>query len=347
MQTVNVTVAASFTASVAVTPSSVTTGASVTATISSNSGTIASSQISWGDGSTSPGPSASHAYSQTGSYTVTATATSSLGATSQATAGVTVSAPAPPASLTVTQPTNGATLYAPIHVVAGGSAPSGVDAMQIYLDGALVYQINATSFDTTVPASNGTHAVVVKLWDKLGNAYKQSVTVNVIPRLVTSFSLSASSIAPGGSVQATLSATSGTIGSSFISWGDGTTSAGPSATHTYATAGTYTITGTAADAVASTTATATLTVQKKAFVVMQSPTQNSNVSTSVHVQGYAGSPSGIVAMQIYLDGNLIYRNALSQVDTFINVSIGTHRITLKAWDGSGAAYMQQANVTAN
>ena len=163
MQTVNVTVAASFTASVAVTPSSVTTGASVTATVSSNSGTIAGSQISWGDGSTSPGPSASHAYSQTGSYTVTATATSSLGATSQATAGVTVSAPAPPESLTVTQPTNGATLYAPIHVVAGGSAPSGVDAMQIYLDGALVYQINASSFDTTVPASNGTHAVVVKL----------------------------------------------------------------------------------------------------------------------------------------------------------------------------------------
>ena len=72
--------------------------------------------------------------------------------------------------------------------------------MQIYLDGALVYQINASSFDTTVPASNGTHAVVVKLWDKLGNAYKQSVTVNVIPRLVTSLSLSASSIAPGGSI---------------------------------------------------------------------------------------------------------------------------------------------------
>ncbi|PYY01187.1 MAG: hypothetical protein DMG64_15065, partial [Acidobacteria bacterium] len=59
------------------------------------------------------------------------------------------------------------------------------------------------------------------------------------------------------------------------------------------------------------------------------------------------SPSGIVAMQIYLDGILIYKNSLSQVDTYINVSVGTHRITLKAWDGSGAAYMQQAYVTAN
>jgi large repetitive protein len=188
----------------------------------------------------------------------------------------------------------------------------------------------------------------VKLWDKLGNAYKQSVTVNVIPRLVTSLSLSASSIAPGGSVQATLNATSGTIGSSFIDWGDGTISSGPSATHSYANAGTYTITGKAADAVATAApVSATVTVQSKAMVVMQSPTPNSNVSTSVHVQGYSSSPYGIVAMQIYLDGNLIYQNSLSQMDTYINVSVGTHRITLKAWDGSGAAYMQQAYVTAN
>ena len=170
----------------------------------------------------------------------------------------------------------------------------------------------------------------------------------MIPRLVTSLSLSASTISQGSSVTATVTATSGTIGSSFLDWGDGTTSTGPSATHTYANAGTYTITGKAADAIAlATPVTATLTVQAKPFVVMQSPTPNSNVSTSVHVQGYSGSPSGIVAMQIYLDGILIYKNSLSQVDTYINVSVGTHRITLKAWDGSGAAYMQQAYVTAN
>lgn len=350
MQTVNVTVSAPFTASLSVTPSSVTTGTNVSATVSSTSGTIASSQIAWGDGTTSSGPTASHTYSQAGSYTVTASATSSLGASSQATAGVTVSAPAPPTSLAVSQPANGATIYAPIHVVAGGSAPSGVDALQIYLDGALVYQVNANSFDTTVPANTGSHLVVVKLWDKLGNAYKQSVTVNVIPKLTTSLSLSSTNITPGGSVQATLTATSGTIGSSFIYWGDGTMSTGPSAAHSYANAGTYSITGKAADAVAiaaPATATVTVAVPSSAVVVMQSPTPNSSVATSVHVQGYANSPSGIVAMQIYLDDNLIYENSLSQVDTYINVSVGTHRITLKAWDGLGAAFMQVAYVTAS
>ena len=346
MQTVNVTVATPLATSLTLSSSSITTGASVTGTVTATSGTMTSSQIDWGDGTSSAGPSASHVYSAAGSYTITSTATASVGPSSQASASVTVSAPA--ATLNVVQPANGATMHAPIHVVANGSAPSGVDAMQIYLDGALVYQANASSFDTTVPAAAGTHAVVVKLWDKLGLAYKKSVSVTVVPNLVTSLSLSSTSIAPGASVSATLAATSGTIATSMIQWGDGSTSAGPSATHTYAAAGTYAITGIASDVVgAAVPVTASVTVQAKAMVVMQSPTPNSSVSTSVHVQGYSSSPYGIVAMQVYLDRRLIYKNSLSQVDTFINVSVGTHRITLKAWDGSGAAYTQQAYVTAN
>jgi len=345
MQVVNVTVAAPLATTLSLSSSSITIGGSVTATVTATAGTMTTSQVNWGDGTSSAGPSASHVYSAAGTYTVTSTATAQMGPSSQASASLTVSAP--PATLNIVQPANGTTMHAPIHVVANGSAPSGVDAMQIYLDGALVYQANAGAFDTTVPASAGTHAVVVKLWDKLGLAYQKSVTVTVVPSLVTSLSLSSTSIAPGSSVSATLSATSGTIASSTIQWGDGTSSAGPSASHTYATAGTYAVTGTASDVIgAATPVTAAVTVQAKALVVMQSPAPNSNVSTSVHVQGYSSSPSGIVAMQIYLDGVLVYKNSISQVDTFINVSVGTHRITLKAWDGSGASYMQAVYVTA-
>ena len=79
---------------------------------------------------------------------------------------------------------------------------------------------------------------------------------------------------------------------------------------------------------------------------MQSPATNSVVPLSMHVQGYSSSPIGIVAMQIYLDGNLVYQNALSQLDTHINVATGSHRVTLKAWDSAGASYMQAAYVTA-
>ena len=145
-------------------------------------------------------------------------------------------------------------MYSPIHVVASGSASTGVDALQIYLDGALVYQVNAASFDTTVPASVGTHAVVVKLWDKVGNAYMKSVSVKVIAPLVTSVSVNTSTVSLGSSVQATVTATSGTMGSSFIYWGDGTHSSGPAATHVYSVAGTYSVSSVAADAVKTTKA---------------------------------------------------------------------------------------------
>jgi len=345
MQSLNVTVAPSFSASLSVNPTTISAGSSVTATVSSSSGTIASSQITWGDGTSSAGLSASHVYAQAGTYTVSASATSTQGATAQAKATVSVSAQT--VTLNVAQPVNGASTYSPIHVVASGSAPSGVDAMQIYLDGALVYQVNAASFDTTVPASKGTHAVVVKLWDKLGNPYKKSVNVTVLAPLVASLSVSPTTVTVGSSVNATLSATSGAIGSSSIYWGDGTQSSGPTASHTYNSAGTYTVTAQAADAVKSVSAgSVAVTVQAKAGVVMQSPLSNSVVPLSMHIQGYSTSPIGIVAMQIYVDGALVYQNALSQVDTYQNVSPGSHLVALKAWDSAGAAYMQTATVTA-
>lgn len=80
---------------------------------------------------------------------------------------------------------------------------------------------------------------------------------------------------------------------------------------------------------------------------MQSPVANSLVPLSMHVQGYSTSPIGIVAMQIYIDGALVYQNALNQVDTYLSVSTGTHLVALKAWDSAGAAYMQTATVTAH
>lgn len=344
-QTVNVTVAAPLATSLSVTPAAISAGASVTATVTATSGTMASSQISWGDGASSTGPSASHIYASAGTYTATSTATSNVGTTSQASASVTVAAPT--GSVTVSQPVNNASVHSPIPVMASGSASSGVDAMQIYLDGALVYQVNASSFNTTFSASVGTHQIVVKLWDKLGNAYRQSMSVNVVPALVTSLSLDSSTISAGGSVTAALSATSGTISSSAIYWGDGSSSSGPSATHTYTSAGAYTVTGTASDVAGpAQPVTAGLTVEPKATVVVQSPVANSAVPESLQVQGYASSPIGITAMQIYLDGVLVYKNSLSQVNTSIQLSAGAHRVTLKAWDTAGFSSMQAVYVTA-
>ena len=345
MQSLNVTVVAQLSTALSVTPNNIAVGGSITATVTATSGTMTSSQINWGDGISSAGPSAAHVYANVGSYNVTSVATNGQGNTSQSNATVIVNAPA--GALNVSQPVNNASVHSPILVAASGSAPSGVDALQIYLDGNLVYQANAALFSTAVPASPGTHAVVVKLWDKLGNSYRQSLTVNVVPALTISLGLSQSMISAGEGITATFSAISGTIAKSTINWGDGTSSAGPSATHVYSVTGSYTITGTASDMLGSTqSVTAAETVKSSAFVVLVTPAPNSSASRSMQVIGYSSSPSGIVAMQIYVDGALIYQNSLSQVNTYVSIGSGTHLIALKAWDNSGAAYMQTAYVTA-
>jgi len=248
-------------ARLSVSPGSGTAPLTITASTSASTdpqGSALSSTINFGDGATAAGPTVSHTYTNAGNYSVTATVTNAFKLQSQATA--TVSATGQMA-LTIAQPVNNSTTYSPIHVVATGSAPSGVDALQIYLDGALVFQANAASFDTTIAATVGKHAVVVKVWDKLGNAYMQSVTVKVIAPLVTSLKLNSSTTAVGSSVQATLTATSGSFGSSFIRWGDGTMSSGPIATHTYSSPGAYTVTATCADALKAVSTTAKVTVQ--------------------------------------------------------------------------------------
>ena len=81
-------------------------------------------------------------------------------------------------TVTVCTPTNGATVTSPFEVSAAATDSAAVSAMQIYLDGVKVFQVNANSFDTSVTASTGTHRLTVKAWDAVG-AFSQTLSVTV------------------------------------------------------------------------------------------------------------------------------------------------------------------------
>jgi len=81
--------------------------------------------------------------------------------------------------VTVTSPANGSAVASPIPVAAAATAPNPITAMRIYLDGNSVFATSSSQLNTTVPASNGSHSLVVQAWDSIGNVYKQSLTVNV------------------------------------------------------------------------------------------------------------------------------------------------------------------------
>jgi PKD repeat protein len=177
---------------VTVSPASGTAPVTVTASTASSTdadGKISSSSINFGDGSTAvTGTSANHTYSSTGTYTVTATLTDNLGASSQATAKVTVSASTSTCTIskinrtiTICSPIAGNSYKSPVRVTATATDSSAVSYMQIYVDGAKVYQKNQVkSIETNVSMGVGSHRLTVQAKDAAGTYFK-TVNITVTP----------------------------------------------------------------------------------------------------------------------------------------------------------------------
>jgi PKD repeat protein len=302
-------------------------------------GTIASSVISFGDGTSASGLTASHTFSAAGVYTLIATVTDNSGASSTATTSVTVKAP----EVIVSSPANGAFLASQVHVVASGFSGSPVIAMQIYVDGTITYSVNSANLNATISVASGPHTLTIKGWDNAGrNFYKQvAVTINKPP--LAALTLSSGSILVGGSVTASAAASTdpdGTIAGTVISFGDGSS-------HQYKVAGTYTVKATVTDNMGASSSTVATVAVKPQFVTITSPTFTSTTSTSVRATGTSSSGYPIVATQVYLDGVLKYQSSTATADTTLPIAVGTHQIIIKGWDSSGANFKSAVNVTRN
>lgn len=258
-------------AMLAATPSSGIAPITVSATTNGsydNDGSIASTTINWGDGSSTAGTSGSHAYTTPGNYTIVATVTDNLGASSTASQAIAVVAnKAPVAMLSVTPAT--------------GTIPVSVTAS------------TAGSYDSD-----------------------------------------------------------GSIVSTVIDWGDGTSTAASIGTHTYSTAGSYTVSATVKDNLgASSAATATVTatapvVNVVGAVIVSSPTPNSTVNSSVHFVASATANTGasITGMKIYVDSTSKYSTSAASINTYISLSKGSHAIVVKAWDSTGLVYSKSMTI---
>jgi len=323
-----------------------------TAASSDPDGTIASSAINWGDGTSTSGPSALHVYSTAGTYAVTATVTDNQGATASTTTSVTVQAPQvvikSPVSSGLSASVSVQPLNSPLHVVASGFSGFPVTAMQIYVDGTLVYGINASAIDTGLAVAPGAHAFVIKGWDNSGRSFSGSFSATVNAPPVAALSLNTNSVLVGGSITASTAGSTdsdGSIVASSINFGDGTSISASSGTHQYTVAGTYTVAATVTDnAGASSSKSQSITV-KPQFVTITSPTVTNTTNSSVVVSGTSFSGYPITAVQIYVDGSLKVQTNTSSVSKTLSLGVGTHSITVQGWDSSGATFKSAINVT--
>jgi len=161
-----------------VTPRSGTAALTVNASTAGSSdpdGTIASTRIDFGDGTVLNAASGSHVYPNAGTFVVTATVTDNAGASTAASSTVTVQAPA--TAVTITSPTSNSIVSLWIIVAAKATSSVSISSMQIYLDGANVYQVTGSSVSKSLSLAPGGHTITVQAIDVNGGTAKSSVYV--------------------------------------------------------------------------------------------------------------------------------------------------------------------------
>ena len=81
--------------------------------------------------------------------------------------------------VTVCSPIAGSSDASPVHFVAAAASSHPITTMRIYIDNLPKFTTNASSLNTSLAVSAGTHAVVVQAWDSSGAVFKSPLTIHV------------------------------------------------------------------------------------------------------------------------------------------------------------------------
>jgi PKD repeat protein len=327
----------------AVTPSSGIAPVMVNAsTVGSNDvdGTIVSTTLDFGDGTSMLTDSMSHQYAAPGTYTVTATVMDDLGAISAQSTTVTVVQNQPPqASLFVTS----ATGIAPFTVSATTAASTDADGA--IASSVISWGDGSTSIGpaaTYVYPTPGTYSISATVTDDRGASSSASASVSVLANRPPIAKLTLTPLTGIVPITVTASTTGssdldGKIASTSINWGDGTSTASSTGSHLYSKAGTYKVTATVKDDRGA-TSSASSTVTVNWGVTITTPGNNATSSSPVHFIASATSNVAIVAMKIYVDNVAAYSINAAKLDTWVKMAAGTRRVVVQSWDANGVIY---------
>jgi hypothetical protein len=266
--------------------------------------------------------------------------------------------------VTVQAPQNGANISSPVRVSASatGSNPSyPITAMRVYVDDRAVYTVNASSLNTSLPLTDGAHALVIVAWDASGQAYSQTLRVTV-GSAAAQAGVIINSPADGSTVSSPVR---------FLASATSSNSAYPiTAMRVYVddksvylvnasrldttiplASGPHRVVVVAWDSQgfsytqrASITAGSTTTVGKVSIV---SPVNGSTLPSPVSFVASATASAGkaITAMRIYVDNVSAYTVAAGSLNTSLKLASGTRNLIVQAWDNTGAVYKASSTIT--
>lgn len=80
-------------------------------------------------------------------------------------------------------------------------------------------------------------------------------------------------------------------------------------------------------------------------VMVSSPLNNSSDSNPVHFVATAKSNYPIIAMAIYVDNRLLWKQNVSSINTYLTLTAGAHYVVVQAWDQQQKVYKTALNIT--
>lgn len=290
-------------------------------------GTIVSYSWDWGDGTSGSGVTASHTYASTDTYTITLTVTDNIGLTNSTSEQVYVELPKMPPVASFTYTTDQLTVsvdasssYDPDGTIVSydwswgdGTTGSGVTAKHTY-------------------AMGGTYEVVLTVTDNDGltdeaRAMVSVARVNMKPVAVFTYTVSELivSVDASGSYDP-----DGFITTYDWDWGDGATDTGITASHTYASYGTYLITLTVVDDLGATD-TVSESVWFNAPPVASFTVSVDKMTVSVDASG--STDDGLIVSYAWDWGDGTTGTGVTATHTYS--AYGTYTITLTVTDDGG------------
>jgi hypothetical protein len=246
----------------------------------------------------------------------------------------------------ITAPFMNAAVASPVRIQATALNSSTVTTMQVYVDDVLKYQVSGSSLNASVPMSTGKHYVVVQSWDTAGGIHKRGIYVNVQSEAVVVANPAPQSVVPSTSQ---VSATAG--GQSTITkmqlYVDGISkyqSSGSTLSAAVSLAsGGHTLSVEASDTSGNLTTTKIPVTSATPSVNILSPA--TSFFSPMFVSAATIDPTPVIAVQVYIDGTLVYQVSGTGVQATLPISTGKHWVVVQAWNQAGATYKKGMYVT--
>lgn len=240
-----------------------------------------------------------------------------------------------------------AVVASPVRIQATTSNSVPVTTMQIYVDNVLKYQVSGSSVNAQLAMSSGKHYAVVQSWDSAGRIHKRGIDVNVQSEAVVVTNPAPSAVVPA---TVAVSATAGgqTAVSKMQLYVDGLSkyqaSGNTLSTSVALAAGRHSIAVEAAESSGTLTTNKFSVTSATPAVHVLSPAANSSFYSPMLISATTIDPTPVVAVQIYVDSALAYQVSGTGVKARVPMAAGSHFVTVKEWNKSGAAYKQSFNV---